>query len=105
MDRGPRSRLSVELTWSSVGIDAVVFLLRVGGESSGRRHVVAVDGRAPAHAARGRAFAKEKVRTGRRRGRRGSVGGKKCAFREKGVKSEEGRRLMPSDLRKAGIHR
>ena len=79
MDRGPRSRLSVELTWSSVGIDAVVLEGRAADAV-----VAAVDGRAPAHAARGRAFAKEKVRTGRRRGRRGSVEGKSVPFAKKG---------------------
>ena len=50
--------------------------------------VVAVDGRAPAHAARGRAFAKKKCERGDGAEDAGRSAGKR-AFREKGVKSEE----------------
>ena len=96
--------LSVELTWSSVGIDAVVFLLRVAGESSGRRR--RHRRRARARSCRTRARLREGKSANGETARKTRVGRReKCAFREKGVKSEEGRRLMRSDLRKAGIYR
>ena len=78
MDRGPRSRISVELTWSSVGIDAVVF-------PEGRA-ADAADGRAPAHAARGRALAKKKCERGDGAEDAGRSAGKVCLSRKRGEK-------------------